>query len=198
MVVKILQGYFVFAVLLMVVYSIRHFRFTYNRLFSKQRVSYRDMYDSDLPRVTVMIPMHNEEAVVANVMESLLQCDYDMDKFEIIAIDDHSDDNTPQIVDSYHEQYPFIKVIHRTGEGERGKPVGLNDALKIATGEVIVSSEAAWNQDGAVFARAEYPWFVRGGYFGYGLMSGPFLFVNVGGSGSIDMSARAVLVSLAP
>lgn len=142
MVVKILQGYFIFAIVVMIVYAIRHFRFTYNRLFTKQRMSYRDIYDSDLPRVTVMIPMHNEEAVVDNVMEALLQCDYDMDKFEIIAIDDHSTDRTEEIVEEYHKKYPFIKAIHRRGEGERGKPVGLNDALKIATGEVIVVFDA--------------------------------------------------------
>lgn len=141
-VVKILHGYFIFSIIVMIIYAIRHFRFTYNRLFSKQRVSYRDMYDSDLPKVTVMIPMHNEESVVANVMESLLQCEYDMDKFEIIAIDDHSDDRTEEIIDEYHEKYPFIKVIHRRGEGERGKPAGLNDALEIASGEVIIVFDA--------------------------------------------------------
>ena len=141
-VVKILQGYFIFTIILMVVYTIRHFIFTYNRLFYKQRVSYRDIYDSDLPKVTVMIPMHNEEAVVKNVITSLLECDYDKDKLEIIPINDHSDDRTAQIVDEYHEKYPFIKPLHRLEEGERGKTVGLNDALKVATGEVIIVFDA--------------------------------------------------------
>lgn len=142
MVVKVLQGYFIFTIIVMVVYAIRHFIFTFNRLFAKQRVSYRDIYDTDLPRVTVMIPMHNEETVLDNVINSLLKCDYDMDKLEIIAIDDHSEDATPEILDAHHEQNPMIKVLHRTGEGERGKPVGLNDALKIARGEVIIVFDA--------------------------------------------------------
>lgn len=142
MIVSILKGYFIFTIIVMIIYAIRHFRFTFNRLFARQRVSYRDIYDTDLPRVTVMIPMHNEEAVLDNVIHSLLKSDYDMDKFEILAIDDHSDDATPQMLDRYHEQYPFIKVLHRTEEGERGKPVGLNDALAIARGEVIIVFDA--------------------------------------------------------
>lgn len=141
-VVKILQGYFMFTIIVMVVYAIRHFRFTYNRLFGKQRVSYRDLYDSELPKVTVMIPMHNEEAVVHNVINSLLECDYDRDKLEIIPINDHSEDKTTEIVNAYAKEYPFIKPIHRVGDGERGKPVGLNDALKVATGEVIIVFDA--------------------------------------------------------
>lgn len=141
-VIKILQGYFIFTIVLMVIYTIRHFIFTYNRLFCKQRVSYRDIYDSDLPRVTIMIPMHNEESVVKNVITSLLESDYDKDKFEIIPINDHSDDKTAEIVDEYHRKYPFIKPLHRLEEGERGKTVGLNDALKVATGEVIIVFDA--------------------------------------------------------
>ena len=141
-VIKILQGYFIFTIVLMVIYTIRHFIFTYNRLFCKQRVSYRDIYDSDLPKVTIMIPMHNEESVVNNVITSLLECDYDKDKLEIIPINDHSDDRTAEIVDEYHKQYPFIKPLHRLEEGERGKTVGLNDALKVATGEVIIVFDA--------------------------------------------------------
>ncbi len=142
MVVKILQGYFIFATFIMLIYAVRHFWFTCNRLFYKQRVSYRDIYDSDLPKVTVMIPMHNEEAVLHNVLDSLLECDYDMDKLQIIAINDHSDDRTAEILEEYHSRYPVILPIHRTEEGERGKPVGLNDALNMATGEVIVVFDA--------------------------------------------------------
>lgn len=141
-IVGILKFYFIFTIIVMVIYSIRHFLFTYNRMFGRQRVSYRDIYDTDLPTVTIMIPMHNEEAVLHNVIEALLKCDYDRDKFEIIAIDDHSEDKTPEILDEYHLKYPFIKVIHRRGEGERGKPVGLNDALKIASGEVVIVFDA--------------------------------------------------------
>lgn len=142
MVVKILQGYFIFSIVLMIIYSIRHFCFSYNRLFAKQRVSYRDIYDSELPMVTVMIPMHNEEAVIRNLFDSLLKCDYDREKLEIIAINDHSDDKTPEILEEYHDRYSFIRPIHRNGDGERGKPAGLNDALKVARGEVIIVFDA--------------------------------------------------------
>ncbi|MEG1524641.1 MAG: glycosyltransferase family 2 protein [Clostridia bacterium] len=141
-VVTILKIYFIITIVVMLIYGIRHFYFTYNRLFGKQRVSYRDVYDSDMPAISVLIPMHNEELVVKNVIESLLQCDYDPDKLEIIAINDHSEDATGKILNQYFSQYPFIRPLHRTGEGTRGKPAGLNDAIALAKGEIIIVFDA--------------------------------------------------------
>jgi cellulose synthase/poly-beta-1,6-N-acetylglucosamine synthase-like glycosyltransferase len=71
-----------------------------------------------------------------------LECDYDRDKLEIIPIDDNSNDRTPQMLHKYHSQYPFIRPLHRAKEDMRGKPAALNDALKVATGEIIIVFDA--------------------------------------------------------
>lgn len=141
-VVTVLKIYFIVVIGLMIIYGLRHFIFTYNRLYCRQRVSYRDVYDSELPRVSVLIPMHNEELVLINVIESLLQCDYDRDKLEIIPINDHSSDGTGSMLDEYYSRYPFIKPLHRTDQEERGKPVGLNDGMAVATGDIIIVFDA--------------------------------------------------------
>ncbi|MDO5112128.1 MAG: glycosyltransferase family 2 protein [Clostridia bacterium] len=142
MVVTILKIYFIITICLMLLYGVRHFIFTYNRLYGEQRISYRDVYDSDLPRISVLIPMHNEELVLKNVLEALLRCDYDQDKMEIIPINDHSNDATGRMLDDYHHRYPFIKPLHRIEQKDRGKPVGLNDAMAISTGEIIIVFDA--------------------------------------------------------
>ena len=64
-VVLILKIYFVFVIFAMVVYAVRHFVFVSNRMFGEQRIYYQDILDSELPSVSVFIPMHNEEDVAA-------------------------------------------------------------------------------------------------------------------------------------
>lgn len=143
LIVFLLKAYFVIVILLMMIYGLRHMLFTHNRLYQKQMVSYRDVIDSEMPRITVMIPMHNEEAVLKNVLESLLKCDYDFDKLEIIPINDHSDDRTGELLEAYHAEYPFIHPLHRLGDDiPRGKPAALNDAIAISTGEIILVFDA--------------------------------------------------------
>ena len=138
-VVKILQGYVIFTIVLLVIYTIRHFGYTYNRLFYKQRVSYRDIYDSDLPKITVIIPSYTTENVVSNVLTSLLECDYDRDKMEIIPVNEGIDTRITGILNDYHEKYPFIKPVQQLESNE--KKADLNDALEMATGEIIIFFE---------------------------------------------------------
>lgn len=139
--VTVLKVYFVVITCIVIVYMIRHFIFTFSRLFSRQKMPCRDLFESDLPTISVLIPMHNEEKVLKNVLQSLLQCDYDWDKIEIIPINDSSKDATPHILDEYYSRYPFIRPLHRDSD-QRGKPAALNDAMEIAHGEIIIVFDA--------------------------------------------------------
>jgi len=141
-VVAILKTYFIFSIIVMLVYAVRHFVFSYNRLFGRQKISYRDLIDSELPSITVLIPMHNEELVLNSVLNSLLKCDYDQDKLEIIPINDNSTDRTGEMLDEYHGKYPFIRPLHRSPSVMRGKPAALNDGLQIARGEIVIVFDA--------------------------------------------------------
>lgn len=139
--VIILKVYMIAVIILMMVYAVRHFIFTHNRLFGEQKIYFSDIYSSDMPSVSVLVPMHNEESVLNNVLNSLLECDYDRDKLEIIPIDDNSTDKTAEMLDEYHQSYEFIRPLHRRCE-DRGKPAGLNDAMKIAKGDIIIVFDA--------------------------------------------------------
>lgn len=141
LVVLILRFYTVFEILILLVYTIRHFSFTFNRIFGEQRLYYQDIVDSDLDKITILVPMHNEEAVAKDVLTQLTRIDYPRDKFEVIPINDHSVDGTREILDGFAARYPFIKPLHRD-TGGRGKPHGLNDAMELATGEIIIVFDA--------------------------------------------------------
>ena len=87
-----MKGYMIFVIVLMLLYTARHFYFTLVRLLGRQRLYYNDITSSKMKTVSVLIPMHNEEQVLSNVLDSLLACDYDRDRLEIIPINDNSTD----------------------------------------------------------------------------------------------------------
>jgi len=53
---------------------------------------------SAFPKVSILIPVRNEAANISVLLGDLLQQDYPEDKLEIIVIDDHSTDETPDLV----------------------------------------------------------------------------------------------------
>lgn len=141
MVVAILKAYMIFIIIVMIIYTIRHFLFAAKRLSSRQRMYYNDIYSDRMKTISILIPMHNEEQVLSFVLEALLECDYDRDRMEIIPINDNSTDRTRQLLDEYHEKYEFIRPLHRECP-DRGKPAGLNDAMQLAKGEIIIVFDA--------------------------------------------------------
>lgn len=137
----VLKGYFILSIVVILIYAVRHIIFAYNRAFGRQRLFYNDIISSDMPSISILIPMHNEEKVLKFALESLLECDYDRDRMEIIPINDNSKDKTKEMLDEYHSRYDFIRPLHRDCSN-RGKPAGLNDAMKMASGEIIIVFDA--------------------------------------------------------
>ncbi len=141
LVILILKGIMWVVIGMMLIYSIRHIRFTYNRILGEQRLYYQDIVDSDLLKVTVLIPMHNEEKVAADILTALADADYPPKRLEIIPVNDHSEDGTREILDGFAHRFRNIKPLHRD-EGIRGKPAALNDAMEICEGDIIVVFDA--------------------------------------------------------
>jgi cellulose synthase/poly-beta-1,6-N-acetylglucosamine synthase-like glycosyltransferase len=141
MVVLILKLWVILVVLIMAVYAARHYLFTVNRLTGEQRLYYQDIVDSDLLTLSVLMPMHDEELVARRSLEALLRCEYPRELLEIVPIDDHSTDGTRAILAEIAAAHPVVRPLYRD-TGERGKPAALNDALRAATGEVVIVFDA--------------------------------------------------------
>lgn len=65
--------------------------------------------------VSFIIPAYNIETYLPRCIESILVQDYT--DYEIILIDDGSDDKTGLICEEYSTSYPFIKAIHQENKG---------------------------------------------------------------------------------
>ena len=97
------------------------------------------------PFVSIMIPAHNEEYVIANTVETVLKLDYP--NFEVIVIDDRSTDNTANVIKDLESKHEKVIALIREQNAFPGKSAVLNDALKIAKGEAILVFDADATMD---------------------------------------------------
>ena len=129
-------------VVVMMLYGVRHFMFTMNRLTGKQRHPYIDIAVARWPMITVYIAAHNEEKVISGCIEALLNTDYPPECLKIIPVNDRSKDATGRIIDSYVARFPSrISPFHRT-DGKAGKSAALKDALQFAVGDIAIIFDA--------------------------------------------------------
>ncbi|WP_249270797.1 glycosyltransferase family 2 protein [Lactiplantibacillus plantarum] len=93
-----------------------------------------------VPFVSIMVPAHNEGIVIVKTLQSLLNFDYPKDRYEIIIINDNSDDNSAELLAKVQSLYPHrnLKVINTDKtNGGKGKSNALNIGLKQARGSLI-------------------------------------------------------------
>ncbi|MCF8265797.1 MAG: glycosyltransferase [Melioribacteraceae bacterium] len=94
--------------------------------------------------VTVIVPFRNEELNIKNSFDSLIKQSYP-GKYEIIFIDDNSDDNSVKILSESVKNSGADNVkIHRA-EGEKAfqkKKAAVEFGLKNAVGEIIITTDA--------------------------------------------------------
>jgi cellulose synthase/poly-beta-1,6-N-acetylglucosamine synthase-like glycosyltransferase len=96
-----------------------------------------------LPKVSILIPAHNEEVVIERTIKAMLKLKYPREKLEIIVINDNSSDRTGEIIDRYHQQYPQIIPVHtKPPNAGKGKSGALNQGLLASSGEIIVVYDA--------------------------------------------------------
>jgi cellulose synthase/poly-beta-1,6-N-acetylglucosamine synthase-like glycosyltransferase len=127
------------------VYGVHRYTMVYN--YYKNRKNYSPdppRHFDELPRVTVQLPMYNEQFVIDRLIEAVCAMEYPSDKLEIQVLDD-STDETQAVAQDLVERYAAlghpIVYIHRTNR--YGYKAGALDAgLKVAKGEFVAIFDA--------------------------------------------------------
>jgi cellulose synthase/poly-beta-1,6-N-acetylglucosamine synthase-like glycosyltransferase len=81
------------------------------------------------------MPVRNEAAFIARGLGAVLAQDYPAERMEVIVVDGMSDDGTREVVRSFAERHPNLRLLDNPGQIV---PKGLNLALRQMTGEIIV------------------------------------------------------------
>ena len=94
------------------------------------------------PKVSIILPARNEEEFIIKCLDSLIDQDYK--NYEIIVIDDSSEDSTGEIISKYAEKNS--KIIPVTARpkpnGWMGKNWACMEGYHKATGEVLLFTDA--------------------------------------------------------
>ena len=91
------------------------------------------------PLVSVVMVVRNEEVALAQKLRNLLELDYPGQKFQIVVVSDGSTDGTESILRE-QARNPQVHVMLNQLAG--GKASGLNSALSVAQGDVVVFTDA--------------------------------------------------------
>ncbi len=130
---------YTFALAMVCLYGFHRFAIVF--LFAVHRSKHPKQASTfdELPRVTVQLPMYNEEAVARRIIEKTCEIDYPLDKLQIQVLDD-STDGTCEIakatVADMQAKGFDVEYLHR--DNRSGYKAGaLSEGLKSATGEFV-------------------------------------------------------------
>jgi biofilm PGA synthesis N-glycosyltransferase PgaC len=87
--------------------------------------------------ISVVIPVRNEGHNIKYLLMDLEKQDHA--DFEVIIVDDHSEDNTVHLVQDVVIRNPRFRIIHNTGEG---KKTALTLGIQAAKGTIIITTDA--------------------------------------------------------
>ena len=92
-------------------------------------------------RIAVVVPFRNEEQHLKKLLDGLCQQDYPADKMELILVNDHSDDRSVEIVNSFLMGSHSIRVVHLS-EQLAGKKRALALGIETSSADIIVTTDA--------------------------------------------------------
>jgi len=91
------------------------------------------------PFVSIVMVVRNEERVLRRKLENLLTLDYAVERIQLVVVSDGSTDRTQAILQDYAGDERVSVVLNQL---PRGKASGLNDALELAQGDIVVFADA--------------------------------------------------------
>jgi biofilm PGA synthesis N-glycosyltransferase PgaC len=94
------------------------------------------------PSVSILVPTHNESAVIRFKLENLSKINYPKDLIQILIVDSNSTDGTAEIVKEFIQVHQELKVEILNERKKAGKSAALNSALSHVKGELIIVSDA--------------------------------------------------------
>ncbi len=96
--------------------------------------------------ISVIIPARNEESNIENAILSVANCYFDKSKYEIIVVNDRSNDKTQEIAEGLTQSISNLKVLNLTEDLKdpnlKGKAGALQAGIEASKGTLILLTDA--------------------------------------------------------
>ncbi len=106
---------------------------------NKRDTDWRNIPADQQPMITIMIPAHNEEVMLADTITYLFE-ELNYENFEVLVMNDGSTDRTAAIISDLQTQYPRLRTIEILKN--KGKAHAFNIGMHFAQGDYISSNDA--------------------------------------------------------
>ncbi|MBO6292859.1 MAG: glycosyltransferase [Selenomonas sp.] len=94
--------------------------------------------------LSIVVPVYNCADYLKGCLDSILEID--VENYELILVDDGSQDGSPAICDAYAEKYAHVKVLHQENQGPSA---ARNHGIDIAQGKYLAFVDSDdWIDDG--------------------------------------------------
>lgn len=100
---------------------------------------------ADLPFVSVVVPVYNDPDGIETTLRSLVSQDYPVERYEIIAVDNDSTDDTNERITRFVEEYPNVECHVEREEHSPG--AARNRGIEAARGELLAFLDADMHVD---------------------------------------------------
>jgi cellulose synthase/poly-beta-1,6-N-acetylglucosamine synthase-like glycosyltransferase len=109
------------------------------------KTPYLDKFENSsdqIPKVSIILPARNEEKFIGKCLESFVNQDYT--NYEIMAIDDSSDDKTWEIIEKYAKKSDRVVPVKAASkpDGWMGKNWACMEGFKRANGSLLLFTDA--------------------------------------------------------
>lgn len=130
--------------LMFIAVSLHYFYFLFEVMKGLKEIKKQKLNSESAPKfLSVVIPFRNEEKHLAQSLQSLGAQNYPKEMYEVIYVDDASDDESVKIIRE-HDYNRDVKLIqlHQEGLITGFKKAAIEKAIQVAQGEIIVTTDA--------------------------------------------------------
>jgi len=105
-----------------------------------------DNFSESLPKVSIVVAARNEEDNIQQCIEKCASQNYPKEKFEVIIVNDRSEDSTAEIVEKISDQHKNVRLVNITELSEEyiksGKKHALKNGIENAIGDILLLTDA--------------------------------------------------------
>ena len=109
-------------------------------------------------KLSIIIPCYNEKNTIEIILKKIIQSlnDYNFLNYEILIVDDFSNDGTTQILNKFSHDNKVLTYFH---DSNLGKGAAIQTALKSLTGDIVIIQDADLEYDPFDYKKLLTPFF---------------------------------------
>jgi glycosyltransferase involved in cell wall biosynthesis len=111
-----------------------------------------------LKKLSIIIPVFNEEVTILNILNKLLEIELIGGlKKELVMVNDCSSDRSEKLILTFIKEHPETEIIYEKHQKNQGKGAALNTGFQKATGDILIVQDADLEYDPHEFNRLLKP-----------------------------------------